>query len=104
VCPHAAQRSAHSFPGPSAPFAELSGHEMHYHGDSQLEVTPPMRIAGSTRFHPVCCPRASDVTRGATSQGYSSIDAFKAMLETMGGCSAAEAEEQASIALALRRV
>jgi hypothetical protein len=44
------------------------------------------------------------VTRGATSQGYASVDAFKAMLETVGGCSAAEAEEQASIALALRRV
>ena len=36
---------AHSLTGLSAPFAQLSGHEMHYHGDSQLEVLPPRAMA-----------------------------------------------------------
>jgi hypothetical protein len=53
---HSALRQLHadSFSGPSVPFDELSGHEMHYHGDSQLEVRPPTAALVTTPFS--TCP------------------------------------------------
>ena len=79
------------FAGPSATFEQLSTHETHYHGDSQLDVSSPCSSSSSSMYH-------------SHGQDYDTIEDFKQMLVTVGGCSAEEAEEQALIACALRRV
>ena len=84
------------FAGPSATFEQLSTHETHYHGDSQLDVSSPCSSSSSSS--------SSSSMYHSHGQDYDTIEDFKQMLVTVGGCSAEEAEEQALIACALRRV
>ena len=59
-------------------------------------------VRSSARYPSLVWSCERIVTHAGMLQGYPTLDAYKDMLVTLMGCSAAEADEQAEIATALK--
>ena len=61
-----------------------------------------LQIVRSSAGYTILCGVVSVLSHAGMLQGYPTLDAYKDMLVTLMGCSAAEADEQAEIATALK--